>query len=93
LLFSPLSTSHLSFFATSLIAFPSFLGSSLSSFSRTTLSSETLSLILSQFCVAQEEKLSLVLTQENVEGKLERVDLHRKGKGHAKGTTNFYERI
>jgi hypothetical protein len=35
----------------------------------------------------------MVLTQENVEGKLERVDLHRKGMGHAKGTTDLYERI
>nr|WP_220201129.1 hypothetical protein [Reticulibacter mediterranei] len=35
----------------------------------------------------------VVLTQENVEGKLEEVDLHRKGKGHAKGSKNLYERI
>jgi hypothetical protein len=35
----------------------------------------------------------MVLTQKNVEGKLERVDLHRKGKGHAKGTTHIYTRV
>jgi hypothetical protein len=35
----------------------------------------------------------MVLTQEYVEGKLEEVDLHRKGKGHAKGSKNLYERI
>ena len=32
----------------------------------------------------------MVLTQKDVEGKLERVDLHRKGKDHAKDTANRY---
>jgi hypothetical protein len=35
----------------------------------------------------------LVLTQENVEGKLERVDLHREGKDHAKDPAYIYEGI
>jgi hypothetical protein len=35
----------------------------------------------------------LVLTQNSVEGKLERVDLTQEGKDHARGTANLYERI
>ena len=35
----------------------------------------------------------LVLTQKNVEGKLEEVDLTQEGKDHAKDPTNLYERI
>jgi hypothetical protein len=34
--------------------------------------------------------LRLVLTQKKVEGKLEGVDLYRKGKDHAKDTANRY---
>src|SRR6266516_7715577 len=35
----------------------------------------------------------LVLTQKSREGKLERVDFHRKGKDHAKDATNIYAGI
>ena len=35
----------------------------------------------------------LVLTQKNVESKLEGVDAAQEGKDHAKDPTNFYERI
>ncbi len=35
----------------------------------------------------------MVLTQNSVEGKLERVDPTQEGKDHAKGTANLYERI
>jgi len=35
----------------------------------------------------------LVLTQKNVEGKLEEVDPTQEGKDHAKDPTNIYERI
>ena len=34
-----------------------------------------------------------VLTQKNVEGKLEEVDPTQEGKDHAKDPTNLYERI
>ena len=35
----------------------------------------------------------VVLTQKNVEGKLEGVDPTQEGKDHAKDPTNLYERI
>ena len=35
----------------------------------------------------------MVLTQKSREGKLERVDFHRKGKDHAEDPANLYERI
>ncbi len=35
----------------------------------------------------------VVLTQKKREGKLERVDLQRKGKDHAEDTANLYGRI
>jgi hypothetical protein len=35
----------------------------------------------------------VVLTQKNVEGKLEEVDPTQEGKDHAKDPTNLYERI
>jgi len=35
----------------------------------------------------------MVLTQKNVEGKLEGVDPTQEGKDHAKDPTNLYERI
>jgi hypothetical protein len=37
--------------------------------------------------------INVVLTQKDVEGKLEGVDLQRKGKDHAKDTEDIYERI